>query len=176
MAGNLEFIHSEEIPSSVLTVNIDNVFSDKYDIYKVIYRGINQSTNVSNGIEGFRFINASGSVNTGNNYAYAVRNMMSNNSLSISDNEAANFLWVGMITDQRSDGSTSGVCYIYNPYNSSTYTFVNSQATGMNSSEKRFSKGMGVYQVAESVRGFQIYESNSSRSFVNGRISVYGVK
>ena len=46
----------------------------------------------------------------------------------------------------------------------------------MNSSEKRFSKGMGVYQVAESVRGFQIFESNSSRSFVNGRISVYGVK
>ena len=115
MAGSLEFIHSEEIPNSVLTVTIDNVFSDKYDIYKVIYRGINQSSNVSNGIEGFRFINASGSVNTGNNYGYAVRNMMSSGSLSISDNEAANFLWVGMITDQRSDGSTSGVCFIYNP-------------------------------------------------------------
>ena len=176
MAGNLEFIHQEQVQGSVLTINIENVFSDKYDIYKVVYSGFVQSTNVSNGIEGFRFINASDSVNTGNNYAYAVRNMLSSGTISISDHEAQNFLWIGMITDQRTDGSTSGVCYIYNPYDASKYTFVNSQATGMNSSEKRFSKGMGVYQVAERVRGFQIYESNSSRSFINGRISVYGVK
>ena len=173
MAGNLEFIHQEQVQGTALTINIENVFSDKYDIYKVVYSGFVQSSDVSNGIEGFRFINASDSVNTGNNYAYAVRNMLSSGTISISDAEANNFLWIGMITDQRTDGSTSGVCYIYNPYDASKYTFVNSQATGKNSSEKRFSKGMGVYQVAERVRGFQIYESNSSRAFINGRISVY---
>ena len=176
MAGNLEFIHQEQVQGSVLTINIENVFSDKYDIYKVVYSGFVQSTNVSNGIEGFRFINASDSVNTGNNYAYAVRNMLSSGTISISPSTANNYIWIGMITDRVEDGSTSGVAYIYNPYNSSTYTFVNSQASGKNSSEKRFSKGMGVYQVAERVTGFQIVETNSSRSFTHGTITVYGVK
>ena len=176
MAGNLDLIHQEQVQGTALTINIENVFSDKYDIYKVVYSGFVQSTNVSHGIEGFRFINASNSVNTGNNYAYAVRNMLSSGSVSISDNEATNFLWIGMITDRIEDGSTSGIAYIYNPYNSNTYTFVNSQASGMNSSEKRISKGMGVYQVAERVTGFQIVETNSSRSFTNGMITVYGVK
>ena len=69
MATNLEFINQTEITSGVTTINVDNVFSDQYDVYYCQFRYF--TTDVSNGIEGLRFIDNRGSVITGNEYGYA---------------------------------------------------------------------------------------------------------
>ena len=46
----------------------------------------------------------------------------------------------------------------------------------MNSSDFYAGKYIGVHKVAETIRGFQLYESNGSRTFGGGTINVYGVK
>ena len=66
MATNLQFITSVEITSGVTTVNVDNVFSDNYDVYYCQVVGVFHDTDISNGIEGYRLIDNSGSVITQN--------------------------------------------------------------------------------------------------------------
>ncbi len=176
MATNLEFINQTEITSNVTTINVDNVFSDKYDVYYCQVVGVFHDTDVSNGIEGLRFIDNSGSVITGNEYGYATKNL-SVNGYSESKSANNNYMWIGIITDRLSDsGGASVGFYVFNPYNSSSHTFVLSQASGKNSSEYRASKGIGVHTQAEIIRGFQLYESNGARTFGGGQINVYGVK
>ena len=81
MSTNLQFINKTEITSGSQNVNVDNVFSDQYKVYVVQLIGIFMSTDVSNDIEGIRFIDNSGSVITGNEYAYAGEAMYAGASL-----------------------------------------------------------------------------------------------
>ena len=176
MATELQFINSTSISAGVTTVNVDNVFSDKYDVYYCQVVGVFHDTDVSNGIEGLRFIDSGGSVISASEYAYATLNM-STSGFSESKSTANNYMWIGIITDQLSDsGGASVGFYVFNPYDSSSYTFVTSQAGGKNSSEFRGSKGIGSHNSAETIRGFQLYESNGARTFGGGQINVYGVK
>ena len=80
-----------------------------------------------------------------------------------------------MYADQLSDGQANASMYIFNPYNSSSFTFLISQANGKNSSDFYGAKTIGVHQVAETIRGFQLYESDGTRTFGGGQINVYGL-
>ena len=44
MATNLEFISRQEITTSVSLLDFDNVFSDKYDVYKITSSNINTAS------------------------------------------------------------------------------------------------------------------------------------
>jgi len=65
--------------------------------------------------------------------------------------------------------------YVFNPYDSSSYTFTTSQMAGKNTSDFNAGKYIGVHKVAETIRGFQLYESNAARTFGGGQINVYGL-
>ena len=174
--GNLEFINSTTVSSGVTTVDVDNVFSANYDVYFVQFVGIYQSTNVSNGIEGLRLIDNAGSVITASEYGYANLNMPSGSAFAENRFATRDFIFFGMYADQLSDGQANASMYIFNPYNSSSFTFLISQANGKNSSDFYGAKTIGVHQVAETIRGFQLYESDGTRTFGGGTINVYGVK
>jgi len=175
-AGNLEFINSTTVSSGVTTVNVDNVFSADYDVYFVQFLGIYQSTNVDNGIEGLRLIDNAGSVITTSEYGYANLTMPSGSAFAENKFATRDFIFFGMYADQLSDGQANASMYIYNPYDSSSYTFIQSFAAGKNSSDFYGGKTIGVHQVAETIRGFQLYESDGTRTFGGGTINVYGVK
>jgi hypothetical protein len=174
--GNLELITSVTVSSGVTTVDVDNVFSANYDVYFVQFVGIYQSTNVSNGIEGLRLIDNAGSVITASEYGYANLNMPSGSAFAENRFATRDFIFFGMYADQLSDGQANASMYIFNPYNSSSFTFLISQANGKNSSDFYGAKTIGVHQVAETIRGFQLYESDGTRTFGGGQINVYGVK
>tara|TARA_A100001391_G_scaffold165215_1_gene125078 strand:- start:6 stop:542 length:537 start_codon:yes stop_codon:yes gene_type:complete len=178
MATQLEFINSTSINAGVTTVNVDNVFSNNYDVYYCNIIGFFHDVDVSNGVEGLRFIDSGGSVISASEYDYATLDLISSTTFSETNNTSDTRIWIGIISDQLSDSGGANVgFYIFNPYDSSSFTFVTSQATCRNTSESlRGSKGIGVHKSAETIRGFQLYESNGARTFGGGTINVYGVK
>tara|TARA_R100000426_G_scaffold12762_1_gene12640 strand:- start:794 stop:1324 length:531 start_codon:yes stop_codon:yes gene_type:complete len=176
MATQLEFINKTDITDGVVTVNVDNVFSSQYEIYQIIFDGVFHNLDVSNGIEGIRFIDNSGSVISGSEYEYAVHNLIANSSYTETRSTSATEIQLVLIADQLSDGQANGVLTVYNPNDSSSYTFTNFQGMGKNSSQARGQKAVGVHKNAETIRGFQLVETNSGRPFGGGSIITYGVK
>ena len=176
MATELQFINKTDITDGVVTVNVDNVFSSQYEVYQIFFEGVFHNLDVSNGIEGIRFIDNSGSVISDSEYAYAVKNMIVDASFSQTASTSDTTLQVVMIADQLTDGHASGVLTVYNPNDSSTFTFTQFQGMGNNSSQARGQKAVGVHQNSETIRGFQLIETNSGRPFGGGSIITYGVK
>lgn len=175
-AGNLEFINTTSVSAGVTTVDVDNIFSADYDVYFVQFVGIYHDTDVSNGIEGLRLIDNAGSVITASEYGYANLNMPSGSVYAENTYATRDFIFFGLYTDQLSDGQANASMYIYNPYDSSSYTFIQSQSAGKNSGDFYGNKTIGVHKSAETIRGLQLYESNAARTFGGGQINVYGVK
>ena len=115
MATKLEFINKTDITDGVVTVNVDNVFSSQYEVYQIIFEGIFHNLDVSNGIEGIRFIDNSGSVISGSEYEYAVLNLIASTSFSETKSTSANEIQLVMIADQLSDGPVAAITYWYVP-------------------------------------------------------------
>ena len=178
MATNLQFINSTSVSAGVTTVNVDNVFSDNYDVYYCQVLGLFHDTDVSNGVEGIRLIDSGGSVISASEYDYAVLVMKASASFTDTTRATgATFLNMNTFTDQLSDSGGANLgFYVFNPYDSSSYTFTKSQMAGKNSGDFYGHKAIGVHKSAETIRGFQLYESNGARTFGGGTINVYGVK
>jgi len=176
MATKLEFINRTEVTDGVVTVNVDNVFSSEYQSYQIIFDGIFHNLNISNGIEGIRFIDNSGSVISGSEYEYAVHNILANSSFTETRSTSATEIQLVMIADQLSDGQANGVLTVYKPNDSSSFTFTNFQGMGKNSSQPRGQRAVGVHKNAETIRGFQFVETNSGRPFGGGSIITYGIR
>jgi hypothetical protein len=178
MATSLEFIKTTPVTSGVVTINVDNVFTDKYEMYRVIFEGIYHDVDISNGIEGIRLIDSGGSVITESEYSYMNHSVPMALGSSVEDNlyPTRDFIFLSLYADQQSDGSANAIMNFYKPYESNTFTYVNSQAAGLNSSNGYAGKTIGVHRSAETIRGFQLYESNGARTFGGGKIIVYGVK
>ena len=175
MATNLEFITSFEVTSPISSFTLDNVFSDKYDVYCLSAQGWSGSDSSAQ-LSNFRYLDSTGTVITDAEYDQA--SLVFRTSLSFVEvrsvnntviNYALGFYKVDVAPEQ-----TSAISYIYNPYDSSSYTFGISQATGMNDGGGRGYKAISVHKSAEIVRGFQM--SNSLGNFTSGKMTVFGVK
>ncbi len=108
MATKLEFINKTDVTDGVVTVNVDNVFSSEYEVYQIIFVGIFHNLDISNGIEGIRFIDNSGSVISGSEYEYAVLNLIASSSYTETRSTSATEIQLVMIADQISDGQANG--------------------------------------------------------------------
>ena len=72
MAGSLELISTTTMTDDVQTVNITNVFSDKYDVYMLKGSNMLGKNSTATGVN-LRFINSSDSVlSSGYDYAQLV--------------------------------------------------------------------------------------------------------
>ena len=171
----LRLINETEVTSGVTTVNITDLFSADFDIYQIEFTGIYQSTNVSNGIEGLRLINASGSVITASEYSYANLNMPSGSAFAENRFTTRDFIFFNLYADQLGEGNANASMYIFNP-NSSSYTFLISQANGQTSTDMYAGKTIGVHKVATQIKGIQLYESTALNTFGGGFIRTYGLR
>ena len=159
-------------------INITDVFSADYDIYKIVISGLNQDTNVGNEINGIRFINSSGSLISASDYDYAVYEMRSGAGFVGNKSASASAIFMGQRADQVGDGSNNTVFYVFNPFSSTSYTFTLSQSTSFDGAESNVNgKGIGVLHQTNSITGFQIYDSDSGRPFESGsKIITYGLR
>ena len=78
--SNLRLINETEITSSVAGINITDIFSADFNIYKMTVEGISLSGGTATRIDG-RLINTSGSVITASNYDRASLSMHTNTTL-----------------------------------------------------------------------------------------------
>ena len=168
--GNLEFIKSAS-GSSVTTLDVTNCFTSKYDVYVF---SIDKVDAQAGGYFNLRFLDSGGTVISASEYDFASLNMNANTSFS-EGKYTSGSLWNNVFgKDDGVEGSSASI-YISNPYDSSSYTFMQSQASGDNGTALVGFKSIGVHKVAETIRGFQLLET-ATRPFDEGKISVYGVK
>jgi len=172
MAGSLQLIHTEEITSSITSLDFDNVFSNTFDVYKITSANIS-TVGTTNNSTGIRLLDSSGTVIDQAEYDYAQRVFRTNTSFGeVKATGQTSVLDFFGVTDQAPE-STGGVGYVYNPFDSSSYTFFSQQNQMALAGVQRGFKAIGVHKSAESCRGFR---ATFTQAVGSGTISVYGVK
>ena len=169
MATNLEFIKSAS-GSSVSTLDVDNCFSDKYDVYKILISKLDLSANAELRI---KYKNSSGLVTT-STYDYALLNLKSYNVFTETRVPSTTFLYTAFAYSPTSN-AIGNQCYIFNPYDSSSYTLAQGQSSSyLNGFGSYGTKWIGVEKTAQQIVGIQFLPSTGS--FDNLDVKVYGVK
>jgi|TARA_R100000734_G_C3295787_1_gene86991 hypothetical protein len=171
MVGSLEFIKSAT-GSSVNTLDIDDCFSDDYDVYFCTMTKVQHITDANSPVK-FRF-KYSGGVDSTSNYDYARIGMKAYGSFTESRGTGSTSALVSYANSQQ-DYQTGTRFYIYNPYDSSSYSFYSgilSHYYNVNGLEGY--RGIWVHKVAQQNTGFRLLMNGAE--VANLEIKVYGVK
>tara|TARA_X000001388_G_C2173579_1_gene100755 strand:- start:14 stop:529 length:516 start_codon:yes stop_codon:yes gene_type:complete len=167
--SNLRLINETTVSSGVATVNIEDVFSADFDIYKISYTGTSASA-VS--VE-LRLINSSGSVITASNYNNAHLSMTSHTAFAESRGTNQAFMDNFFAINSNNDGSSVG--YLFNPFSSSSYTFGIFQGDSHNTTPQLWSaKGISVLKQLSSCTGFQVFPNSANLN--SAKIRTYGLR
>ena len=146
MATNLQFI-KDASASDVSSMNVTDCFSNQYEVYAIIMARSKNTNKLSSGF-------------------YA----------SFSQSQVQNDTEIQRIQIYSSlDVEFGTVLYIFNPNDSSSFTFANWLSSGLvESSTAGYGiKGIGVHKQAEQITGVN-FISNADN--FNLKVSVYGVK
>lgn len=174
--SNLRLINETTITSGVSQVNIEDVFSADFDIYKIIANDIS-TVGTDQTDPNLRFINSSGSLILASNYDYAHQIMRTDSGFTEQrpTNQDKFYRFFGESTDQ-SPESASQISYIFNPFSSSTYTFAMYSSMVAAAGLKLGMKGVGVLKQKASMTGFQVFDNVGSRPFAGGTVRTYGLR
>ena len=158
---------NETTASSVSSVSITDVFTTDFDIYKITTYQDGFTGNTS--IEG-RFINTSGSIITSSLYDHA--RLLAKASTTFSEGKNTNQPDFRSFGEADDDGCGS-VSYIFNPMNSSSYTFM----LGQNSSSRdSYSmKCIAVLKETTQVAGINFFSDNGG-TMTNFECKIYGLR
>ena len=170
MAGSLEFIKSAS-GTSGSSLSVTDCFSADYDVYAFFI--VKQDT-TADGDTHLRFIDSGGSVITASEYDTAQLSLGSYGTFGQGRATHADRIYnvhQGQAVSAENGGSIN---YIYNPNDSSTYTFHQTSSAGaVNSSGLVGNKGIGVHKVAEQITGFNLFPNSGSYDFLE--VNVYGL-
>jgi len=170
----LRLIKQTEITSSVSSVDITDVFSADFDIYKITVDNVVQNSGSTASNVNLRFINSSGSLIT-SNYQYAYQQLRNDAAYAEVKSTSSSLFQqaISQVDDNLYNGV--GVIYVFNPFNSSSYSFILNQAQGRSGSSKRGIKGIGVLPQTNSITGINISISGGS-NITGGNIKIYGLR
>jgi hypothetical protein len=173
MATELQFIKSAS-GTSVSSLSVTDCFSANYDVYMISISKIDKS---AIGQTRLRFIDSGGSVISDAEYDYAELVLTSYAAFAEGKATNATFLdGLGYSSTALADGIGS-TSYVYNPYDSSSYTFTTSQSSGLynvGGGGLVGYKQIGVHKVAEQITGINVLPN--SGTYDNITVNVYGVK
>ena len=174
MATNLQFI-KEVSGTTIATIKAEDIFSSNFDVYFIELE-----------IEGTTTYNEIYLLDSNNNrlnhstdddeYDSALLVMKSNTTFA--DHQQSNTYvgWreLGVYVDNSGDGYGMSM-YVYNPYSSSSYTFVTAQSAGMVGANLWGGKAIGTFTKAIQCNGLEF--ANSGGGNMNYiKASIYGVK
>ena len=173
MISSLKFIKSTS-GSSVGTLDVTDIFSSSYDVYQITIAKMEQT---NNGWNEMRFLDSGGSVISDSEYDNAVLELKDYATYSeyraLAQNKIETIMYSG--TGSAVAGGLS--MYIYNPYDSSSYTFLTLQSNGYRSGTGQIgSKQISVHKSAERISGLHFISGGSGSEFTTLDVSVYGVK
>ena len=169
--SNLRLINETEITSSVSSVDVTDVFSADFDIYQIT---VSTWANTSTQNVRFQFINSSGSVVTASNYDKATLELLS--WTTFGEQRGTNQNNIGEIFYSSSSSDTgNATIFVFNPYSSSTYSFLLSQGAGVFTGLGNINeKTIGVLKQTASMTGFRLFPQSNSVS--SGFIRTYGLR
>jgi len=173
MATNLQFIKSAELTSSASELLVTDCFNQGYDVYKVI---ISKEIRSATGYGLMRFLNSGGSELTGLYYTGASLHIYSSSGSTEIKQPSRTYFQTFLNYQGTNSADGGGIeIMVFNPDDSSSYTFLTSQAsTHYTGNFLTMAKSIGVYGNAETVYGIKWYPQSGT---INGtNISVYGVK
>jgi hypothetical protein len=167
--SNLRLINETSF-TNVASATIDNIFSADFDIYKITmtdYDNLGGSNNLD-----YRFVNSSGSVVTASDYDYASQIIRSYSAFGESKSTTASLISTISYDDtlQKSNGS---VAYIFNPFNSSSYTFALWQNSSASTIGTVGRKGIAVLHQLNSITGINF---TTASNFSINSVKVYGLR
>jgi len=171
MAGNLEFIKSDS-GTSVSSLSVTDCFSANYDVYQVVIAKLDSTSNAYGYL---RFIDSGGSVISDLEYDYAQMDLTSY-STPYAQNKATaqNKGLLGYVGGTGTADMGGFLTTVYNPNDSSSYTFYSGQSSMKGASGLAGSKYIGVHKSSEQITGINILPSVGS--WDNITVNVYGVK
>ena len=169
MAGNLEFIKSAS-GTSVSSLSVTDCFSDKYDVYQISLVDAQLTTGAANYV--LEFLDSGGTPITSLVYERAFLILRAYNTFIETRGTGLGNYTFGYVNASESNGFEM---FVYNPYSSSDYTFLNYQHSSFVVGNGNYgNKGIGVMKSAETVTGIKL--AGTSGTFSSIAVSVYGVK
>jgi len=169
MAGNLEFI-KQVTSSATSTVSVTDVFTSTYDVYAVSFDWIKQTSGNVN----LRLIDSGGSVISDSEYDFAY--LATNSFNSFSQYRQTNQTSYPELFFASTTVGGGEMAYIFNPNDSSSYTFLLGNYTGYYDGAGGGGLGrkqIGVHKVAEQITGLQLVCQSGT---ISATINVYGVR
>jgi len=165
---------NETSASSVTTMSVTDVFTSDFDIYKItLYSesALEQETHI-------RLINSSGSIITATNYNYAQLFLRSYSAFS--EVRSAGDSILRLITGSEDNYGGNAVVWVFNPTNTSSYTFILSQMSrgydlnNTNAFNYNSNKNIGVLKDTTAITGFHILNNTSVTANYEAR--TYGLR
>ena len=171
MATNLQFIKSAS-GSSVSSLSVTNCFNSKYNVYAFFI--VKQETS-ANGDTHLRFIDSGGSVISASEYDTAQFSLTSYSSFSEGRATSSDRIFNVQRGETVSEENGGSIHYIFNPNDSSSFTFHQVSAGGaVGSSGLIGNKGIGVHKSAEQITGFNLFPNSGTYDTIE--VLVYGVE
>jgi len=168
--SNLRLIN-ETSASSVASISVNDIFTSDFDIYKVVINNLDIAT--ANYMR-LRFVNSSGSVISASNYDYAFLSMTANTTFA--EGRSTNNVFIS-INESQGSGTADGtglVFYVFNPFSSSSYTFVLNQSSTFTGTYNRNTKGIAVLKQTASMTGINMFSASGNIDDIT--IKTYGLR
>ena len=165
---------NETTASSVSNVSVTNVFNDDFNIYKIALeiKGVASGSGWVN----LNFINSSDSV-ISTNYAWANKALLSYASFVDNKSASASVLDNIIHLDSNLNTGSGATMYIFNPYNSSSYTHLINKSSGLGFSSGALAigaKSIGVLKQTDIITGFRINPDDTT-TFTEIKIRTFGL-
>jgi len=173
--SNLRLINETTVSSNVAsTVSITDVFNSDFDIYKIV-----STAHIHNADKDIymRYINSAGSIVSASNYDTASLVMRTHSTNSELPSSRNNIDYGGYFNLTMGNNGGGAVEYVFNPTNTSSYTFGINQSLGMYGSTGGYgTKTIRVLKQTTSITGIHLYNGESSDNFGGGTVKIYGLR
>jgi len=174
MAGIVKLLENE-ISGTVSNVDLDNVFSDTYDVYMI--KGVNIGVDTDNKTLQMRLIQDDGDVDVNGAYNTA-KLLVADFSTTIDRLETVDQTQfyvsrVGMGTG--TDEYTNIIIYFFNTRVLGYTNILTIGSTLDNNADFKMERGQGYHERTETIRGVR-FLSDSGVNLDNGKFVVYGFK
>ena len=174
MATELQFIKSAS-GTSVTSLSVTDCFSANYDVYYLSITKIDQSSTGT--FVYHRLLDSSNVAISDSSYDQAMLILESNGAFGEwrTTNQSSGFGIAGYGMRDIEDGIGNGA-YIFNPYDSSSYTFFTAQSSFMdvNGTYMEGYKNISVLKSAQQCNGIQL--NAGVGQFDNITVNIFGVK
>jgi hypothetical protein len=170
--GSLELLTSSTVSTMSSAIDFTNVFDDGYDVYFLKTKNVRSDT--SGYTVGIQFYE-SGVLESAGVYQYGHQSGRANGTFGEGRSTTESWMHIGADTDNTTENSSNSYCYIFNPTNSSKFTYITMHATGEFGTTGSMRFGGGVLPQASTVDGFRL-RSTYTTGQISGEFLLFGVK